>query len=74
MNERNNMKYKVGDIVSIINGRRGDFYRPINGVGIIIHSYPDIAVKGYRVIVAGKMNETYFVMDRDITEKVQNEK
>jgi hypothetical protein len=64
------MKYNIGDVVMIINARKGDFYRPINGIGIIIHSYPDISVKGYRVIVAGKVNETYFVMDRDITGKV----
>ena len=62
------MKYNIGDVVRIIRGRRGDFYRPLNGVGIITDSYDmtDIAIKGYKVIVAGKMNETYFVMDRDI--------
>jgi hypothetical protein len=67
------MKYKVGDVVLIIRERRGYFYRPINGVGIITDSYdmPDIDIIGYKVIVAGKMNETYFVMDRDIIGKVE---
>jgi hypothetical protein len=62
------MKYKVGDVVLITRGRKGDFYRQLNGVGIIIHSYDmaDAGVKGYKVIVAGKIGETYFVMDRDI--------
>ena len=67
------MKYNIGDVILIIRARRGDFYRPINGVGIITDSYdmPDIALKGYRVIVSGKIGETYFVTDNDIKERIE---
>jgi hypothetical protein len=67
------MKYSIGDVILILRGRRGDFYRPINGVGLItsVYDMPDIALKGYRVIVAGKIGETYFVTDNDIKERIE---
>jgi hypothetical protein len=66
------MKYKIGDVVLITRGRKGDFYRSLNGVGIIIRSYDmaNAGVKGYKVIVAGKIGETYFVTDNDIKERI----
>ena len=66
------MKYNIGDIVLLNQGRRGDFYRPINGVGIIIEVYDEPAVKGYRVMIAGNnIKNTYYAEDKDIEKKLE---
>jgi hypothetical protein len=66
------MKYNIGDIVLLNQGRRGDFYRPINGVAIILEVYDEPAVKGYRVMIAGNnANNTYYAEDKDIEKKIE---
>lgn len=65
------MKYNIGDVILLNQGRRGDFYRSINGVGIIIEVYNEPAIKGYRVMIAGKINDTYYAEDKDIEKKFE---
>lgn len=64
--------YKIGDIVFVNQGRRGDFYRPINAIGIITDALTDqhIWPKGYRVSIAGNKEETYFTEHKYIQEKL----
>lgn len=66
-------RYDIGDVVLINQSRHdGDYYKSLNGVGIIIGLYnADYAVGGYTVVVAGKMNEKYFIVDRDIARKLE---
>jgi hypothetical protein len=64
------MKYKVGDVVFVNQGRRGSFYRPVNAIGIIINAYEQPGVNGYRVMIVGDKEETFFIEDHYIQEKL----
>lgn len=66
------MKYKIGDVVMLKQGRRGDFYHSFNRPAIITETYNDVTyVKGYRVIVAGEPGSYYFALDKDIEKKIE---
>jgi hypothetical protein len=63
------LKYTVGDVVFVNQGRRGDFYRPLNRIAIIIEEYDIPGVDGYKIMVQGS-EETFFVEDKYVQGKL----